>query len=176
MATTPLVVPPGVSADGSVLVAFVPAIGNPSAPTLAELNAATALNISCYLSTGSFKPGANDETATDERLCSKQVFETLGQTTWTIDNLEYIYDPQNPSSLSNKAYAAMKRGTHGYLVVRWGKDLEEFPEFAAGDVVDVFPVSLGSQVKQPPEKNSKLKVQQKPVVTGPVVEDVALAS
>lgn len=169
-------IPPGVDAEGSVLVAWVPTLADPNTPTLTELNATGALNITCYITDQNFKPNADDATATDTRLCSKQVFETLGAATWSIDNIIYVYDPQNPDSESNKAYAAMKRGTPGYLVVRWGKDVEDFPTFAAGDVVDVFPVSLGTQVKQPPEQNSKLKVSQKPVVTGPVVEDVTLAA
>lgn len=169
-------IPPGVDAEGSVKVAWVPTLADPSAPSLTELSATGALDISCYITDQNFSPSADDATATDTRLCSKQVFETLGAATWSIDNIIYVYDPQNPESLSNKAYAAMKRGSHGYLVVRWGKDLEEFPDFAADDIVDVFPVQLGSQVKQPPEQNSKLKVSQKPVVTGSVVEDVKLAA
>lgn len=169
-------VPAGVPAEGSVLVTWVPTLADPNAPTLTELNATGSLNLTCYITEQNFKPSADDATGTDPRLCSKQVFETLGAATWSIDNIIYVLDPQNPESESNKAYAALKRGTRGFLVVRWGKDVEEFPTFVAADVVDVFPVQLGSQVKQPPEANSVLKVSQKPVVTGPVVEDVALAA
>ena len=171
-----LVIPPGVDAEGSVLVKFVPTLADPSAPTTTELNAVGAVDMSCSLTQDGFKPGADTATGTDTRLCSKQVYETKGATTWSIDNLTYIWDPQNPDSDSNKVYAALPEDTAGFLVVRWGKDVEDFPALAAADIVDVFPVVMGPQVPQPPEANSKLKVQQKPFVTGSAVRDVTLAA
>lgn len=170
-----LEIPPGVEADGAVLVAFVPEIADPSAPTLAEVTAPAVVKLTCYITDNNFKPTADDATGEDRRLCSKQVFSTLGTTTWSFDNTVYVYDPQNPESESNKAYAAMKRGVDGFFVVRWGKDVEENPDFVAGDIVDVFPITCGTQVKEPPEQNSKLKVSQKFIPRGNVVEDYKLA-
>ena len=57
--------------------------------------------------------------------------------------------------------------------MRWGKDAES--ELAAGDVVDVFSVTLGEQVPQTPEANSELYVTQVPNVTGSVFRDVTVA-
>lgn len=171
-----LVIPPGVDAEGSVLVKFVPTIADPAAPTVSETNATGAVDMSCSLTQDGFQPGADTATGTDTRLCTKQVYETKGATTWSIDNLTYIWDPQNPEGDSNKVYAALPEDTKGFLVVRWGKDVEDFPELAADDVVDVFQVTMGPQVPQPPEANSKLKVQQKPFVDGPTHRDVTLAA
>lgn len=170
-----LVIPPGVDAEGSVLVKFVPTLADPSAPTVVEVNAVGAVDMSCSLTQDGFKPGADTATGTDTRLCSKQVYETKGATTWSIDNLMYVWDPQNPESDSNKVYAALPEDTTGFLIVRWGKDVEDFPELAADDIVDSFPVIMGPQVPQPPEANSKLKVSQKPFVTGSAARDITLA-
>lgn len=171
-----LVIPPGVDAEGSVKVAWVPALTTPASPKLTELTATGALDISCYLVDDNFKPSAEQETSEDKRLCTKEVFETLGRVKWSIDNLIYVWDPQDPDSVSNKAKAAMQQGLTGFLVARWGKDVEAFPDFAVGDIVDVFTVGLGPQVPQPPEANSKLKVSQKPTVNGPVYQDRALVA
>jgi hypothetical protein len=171
----PVTVPAGVPADGFVSVKFVPAIADVAAPSVAtDINAAGSEDISCLLTKSGFAPGGEAQTITDDRLCSKQVFEDYGSVTYTIDNLIYVYDVQNPTSESNKAYAALPPGTAGYLVARWGKDVDT--AWAAGDIVDIYPVKMGPQIKQAPEANSKLKVSQKPFVTGPVVHDVALAA
>lgn len=171
-----LTIPPGVNAEGSVLVKWVPTLADPAAPTLTEINATGSLDISCYLAKDGFQPGAETEKWKDERLCTKNVFEQEGAVTYSIEALKYIYDAQNPESISNAAYAALQSGTPGYLVVRWGKDLESNPEIAAGDVVDVYPVQLGTRTKQQPEANSKLWVSQEVSVTGTPQEDIALAA
>lgn len=169
----PLTVPPGIDAEGAVKVAFVPTLANPAAPTLAAVNAVGALDISCYLTKDGFGVGADTTKGKDERLCTKEVYETLGATTWSIDKLVYVWNPQGGTTdVTNKAYALMKQGTQGFLVVRWGKDATS--DFAANDVVDVFPVSLDAQVPQKPEANSKLKVEQAAVVSGKPQRDVKL--
>lgn len=171
----PTTVPPGVPADGAVKVAFVTALADPAAPKIAtEIKAVSSVEATCLLTSDGFKPGASDATINDTRLCSKQVFEDLGQVTYTIDNITYVYDVQGGSTESNALYAAIPRGTTGYLVARWGKDVDV--DWAVGDKVDVYPVTMGTQVKLPPEANSKLKVQQKPFVSGPVQTDVALVA
>lgn len=171
----PLSVPTGVPADGTVSVKFVTTLVDQDAPKLAlEIGAASSVDLSCLLTRDGFAPGAEAQTISDERLCSKQIFEDFGTIAYSIDALTYIYDPQNTGSESNKAYEALPVGTEGYLVVRWGMDVDT--AWAAGDVVDVYPVKMGPQVKLPPEANSKLKVSQKPYVTGPISEDVALVA
>lgn len=171
----PVTVPAGVPADGYVSVKFVPAIANPAAPSLAtEINAAGTVDLTCLLTKDGFGPAGEAQAISDERLCAKQVFEDYGTVTYTIDNLIYVYDVQNAASESNKAYAALPEKTTGYLVARWGKDVDT--AWAAADKVDVYPVKMGPQVKQKPEANSKLKVSQKPFVTGPVQHDVAIVA
>jgi hypothetical protein len=167
----PLTIPPGVSADGSVKVQYVVTIADTSAPKVAtEIKAASSVEASCLLTKDGFAPDATTSQASDERLCSKQVFEDYGTVTYTLADITYVYDVQNPTSASNKFYAAVPEGSTGFLVVRWGQDADD--DWAVGDVVDVYPVKMGPQIKQPPETNSKLKVKQKPFVVGNVAIDV----
>lgn len=171
---TTLVIPPGVPSDGYVKVAFVPAMANIDTPSVAEIGAAGSVDLSCYLTRDGFQPDAEESTQAEERLCSKEVFETFGPTKWTIQDLTYVYDVQNDASVSNKAYKTLVPGTQGYLVVRWGKDAEI--DWTVADKVDVYPVELGQRRKQAPESNSTLKVKQRPNVIGDRAEDVALVA
>lgn len=168
-------IPPGVSADGMVRVLWVPAILDTTAPSIAELSAIGALDLTCYLTFDGFAPTAADTTYTDDRLCLKVVLEDIGTATWTIDNLTYIWAPQGlVADVSQKAYIALVPGSVGFFVVRLGMDVET--PWAAAQKVDIYPVKLGTQVPQPPERNSKLKIKQKPAVNGPVQRDVALVA
>lgn len=175
MSVTILEIPRGVPSDGTVKVAFVPDGGfaDYTAPTLAELQAAGVTDISCLLMQDGFGEDAEEGTNTDRRMCSKEAYTLGGTVTWTIQDLRYVYDVQNPESPTNEAYAALTPGTRGFIVARWGKDASV--DFAGGDIVDVFPVELGVQRKQTPEANSELKVLQRPRVIGNKASDVALA-
>ena len=166
-------IPTGVTSNGTVQVHWVPTLTDPNAPSLAELGAAGALDISCYLTADGLSLSADETTTTNRRLCSKQEYTIGGTITWSIGALRYVWDPQGLYADTHNAYEALVPGTAGYLVVRWGKDAEE--PLAAGDVVDVFAVTLGEQVPQTPEANSELYVTQVPNVTGSVYRDVTVA-
>lgn len=177
MATkTPIVIPDGVDAEGSLLLLWVPTLADPTKPTFAELTASGVVDISCHLDKGGFKPGADVEKFKIERLCSKNVVEKLGTVTYSIDKLVYIYDVQNPESEANKAHRALVEGAQGYLVSRWGVDLEEARNLRQTDVIDVHKVELGPRVKQPPEANSELKVEQEVGAVQLVAEDYKLTA
>ena len=167
--------PTGVPADGNVKVAWVPTLADQAAPTAVELNAAGALDITCGIVGGGFTTNADQTTTQDIRLCSRQVFEDLGDVNYTIEAIEYIITPQDSTVTGeNGIYNTLAPGTTGYIVVRWGKDYAS--AFAAADVVDVYHVTLGPQIKQAPERNTKLRAQQKPYVVAPGVSlDVAVA-
>lgn len=170
----PTTVPPGFVADASLRVWFVTTLANPAAPSVAsEINAGTTIDVSCYL-TGGFAPEASVATITDDRLCLSVVLEDKGVTTWSIGDLEYIWDPQNPASLSNKVYAGLPEDATGYFVARYGMSVDTAA--AAAQKGFVFPVKLGPQVPLPPERNTKGRVRQKPFVTGVVQKNVSFAA
>ena len=167
----PTTVPPGFVADASLRVWVVTTIANTAAPTAAEINAGTTIDATCYLTNG-FAPDAAVATSSDDRLCLAQILEDKGATTWSISELEYVFDVQTPASVSNKLYAGLPENASVYIVARYGMNVDTAA--AAGQTVDVFPVKMGPPVKLPPERNTKGRVKQKPFVNGVVQRDVAL--
>lgn len=174
MSIPTLGIPQGISSDGTIRADWVPEGGfaDPSNPSAAEVMAASAQNLSCHLF--SVGVGATEARKEKRRLCSKQAYELLGATTWTIEDLEYVYDVQNPDSDTHQAYAALIPGSRGFLVLRYGMDAMEDPE--SGHVVDIVPARLGAQRKQPPVENDELTVMQSVVVTSDIIQDVELAA
>jgi hypothetical protein len=172
--------PEGVVAQGNELVTYVPTLTDPEAPTVDELTGAGAVNLSCYLR--GFEPNAEQAVVQDIRLCSKETFETPGRVTNTINDLVYVYDPQDAGAETpgsgNLAYHALAEGTTGYLVVRRGLDAQEVA-YAADQVVDVYPVHMGAQRRvpvDPTSEGSKFETTQKAFITGPVHKDKKVAA
>lgn len=172
MTVATLNIPPGVPSDGTVAVWFVPegGLANYQTPAATEVSAVTAQALAAHL----FGIGQGGETARKEkrRLGSKVNYEILGSTTYTIEDLSYVYDVQNPTSETHAAYTALVPFTKGHFVVRWGVDAAEDP--AVGDVVDVIPVRFGPQIKQQPEETDELTVSQAVSIIGTPAIDVAL--
>lgn len=167
-------IPDGVIADGKVKVAWVPTIATPAAPTLAEITAGTALDLSCFLTADGLTTGGDEQVITDDRLCSTQTYEQPGRHTDTI-SVKYVYNQQAaPAAADNEAFETLKHLTEGYLVTRWGDDYDT--AFAAGDIVDVWPVTCGKQQKLPPEANTTLKIEQRMFVRNAVQRDVAIVA
>lgn len=170
----PTTVPPGFVADASLRVWIVTTLANTAAPSLAtEINAGTTIDATCYLTNG-FDPDANVATISDDRLCLKQILEGKGVSTWSINELNYIYDVQNAASLSNKLYAGLPEDAAVFVVARYGMSVDTAA--AVGQKVDVFPVTMGPPIKLPPTRNTKGQVKQKPFVSGVVQRDVAIAA
>ena len=168
----PTTVPPGFVADASLRVWVVTTIANTAAPIAAtEVGAGTTIDATCYLTNG-FTPDAAVATISDDRLCLAQILEDKGVTTWSISELEYVFDVQTPASVSNKLYAGLPENASVFIVPRYGMNVDTAA--AAGQKVDVFPVKMGPPVKLPPERNTKGRVKQKPFVNGVVQRDVAL--
>lgn len=164
-------VPASVPSDGNLRAAWVPALADPANPTLAELNAAGSVDLSCYLTGDGYTPSTDEQAVTDDRLCSRQTYERPGRYTNGLE-LKYVYRAQEPVAATNKAFTTLKHLTSGYIVSRWGMPYET--PWATTQIVDVDPVQCGRQVKQPREDNAVLKVNQKMFVTGAVQRDVAV--
>jgi hypothetical protein len=165
--------PTGIPGDGNIKAAWVPSLADPEHPTVAELTAPSVVDLSCYLTGDGFTPSADEQTITDDRLCSRQTYEQPGRFTDKLD-IKYVYQGQEMTAADNKAFTTLRHLTAGYLVSRWGTDYEA--AFAAGDIVDVYPAACGKQMKAPKEDNAMLKIAQKIFITGPVQEDVAVVA
>lgn len=167
-------VPPGFRSDGKYQAWFMPGITDPADVIVSAFALPTTVRVGCYF-TEHPEPEANTETIEDDRACLAMPGESRGATTRTINDLTYIYDVQNPESVSNAAYAAMPEGAVGALVMRYGLDSGDDP--AAGQFFDIYIVELGARRKLPLTRNTKGRVAQKPfVIAGGYTEDHELAA
>lgn len=164
-------IPESVLAEGNVKAVFVPTLAAVSAATL---NA--GVDISCYLMPDWDGPTATQNTGESRRFCSRESFQRLGRKSWTIPPLVYTYDPQNAAGDANAVYDALAEGNEGFLVVGYG--IEPESDFAAADLVDVFPVECGVQVKNArgSDEFAPLTVTQTLAVVNVVRQDVAVAA
>lgn len=169
-------IPEFVTAEGNVKVAFVPAIANLAAPTVAELTATGAVDITCYLPETWGGITADQAKGEQRRMCSKESFETLGRIKRAVADLTYTYLPQSPDTdAANKVKKALATGVNGFLVTRYGPDATD--AFAVGDVVDVLPIEAGAQNKNTggSDEFAPLTITQGISATGVLEEDAVVA-
>lgn len=134
--------PQKVTANGKDSWWYVPAIDDIKAPTATEINAASGLNISCFLLAEQEGVTANTERASLARLlCETSTQEALGATTWSLADITGVFDPQAAvGDNGKKAWEALKAGGAGFLVRRQGVISETDADVTAGQFVDVFRV------------------------------------
>lgn len=161
---------PSTPADGNVKVVVVTTIANTSAPTAAELNAGSSVDISCYLTADGLTPSLDEQVITDSRLCETETFEQPGR---VQRGLAVQYIDNTNTALANACKTALVPGTALYLVIRGGKDYST--TFVAAEKVSVSPIKPGQYNKLPPEANSVLKIAQKLFVTGRTIPDAVVA-
>lgn len=165
---------PSTPADGNVAVWLVPAIADTTAPTLTELSAAGAVDISCYLTSDGYTTSLDQQVISDERLCSTETFEQPGRVSRTL-SVTYIDNTNSPNeATSNKAKDTLVPGSVHYVVVRRGKAFDT--PLAVGDKVTVTPVKAGQYDDVAPEANSVLKTTQKLFITERTQSDVAVVA
>lgn len=160
-----MIVPESMPSDGTVKVTFVSAYDG----LVSTVTAGT--DLSCYLTQDGWNPSTEEATVVDSRLCSKQDFEQPGRVSESLE-LGYVFNTIDPDE--DDARQTLAKGTVGFLVVRWGLDVDD--AYAADQEVDVYPIKTGVQRKMPPEQNSVHKIMQKCFITGPVLRDEVLAT
>ena len=163
--------PLSVSTNGTTGAWWVPVLIDPSKPKLTELTAPGVLNIAGYLTGDGLNEEVSENNIEDPRLNSKQIFESPGDFTRTLE-LKYVINPQVPTD--DQARIKLAQGAQGYIVVRPAVDAEE--ALAVGDLVRVYPVKLGVQKPQASARNSVHMVSQKPFVVGSVADMVAVVA
>jgi len=158
----PLTIPPGVDANGRRNAIFVPT----DTLSVAVLTGPTAVELMCYLTKGSFGVSSDTERGTDERECTLVAAEVMGNTKYSMNDLEYVWEPQDTTANSptNKALNLLgprTGGTTGFIIVRYG--ITQDSALAAGQLVDKLPVTLGPQLPKSVDGNNpaeKLKITQ----------------
>lgn len=167
-------IPDYVQAQGNVKVVFTTTISDP--PVSSDYTAAT--DLSCYLMPDWAGPSADQNSGTTARFCSTQTYQVPGRTTYALAELTYTIDPQGAGGNGNGStvYDALSADTKGFVTIGYGIDPAN--DFAASDVVDVFPVTCGAQVKNVSGQDefAPLTASQTLYVTGEVMQDQTLAS
>lgn len=170
----PTTVPASTPSDGYVRIWWVTTIATTTAPKVAtEILAGSSLDLTCYLKE-SWGATTTAETVEDWRLCLRTVLATPGTTKTDLGDLIITHKVQVPADVANKAYAALAPTTQGYLVVRYGVDVDTAP--AAAQVFDVFPVTVATRDKLPAERNSQLKAKVTVMLRDIAQYDVAAAA
>lgn len=141
---------PGLVHDGMYKVTWVSTIANQAAPTVAELNAGTSIQLECQVTPDGLGREASDESVDTSRLCS--VFSTMqvGRTSFEV-SLTLVRLDEVAMGAIDRAYRNLDKGTRGYLVIR--DNLPATTAYAATQDVEVFPVQCGTRSKANPAAN-----------------------
>lgn len=146
---------PSTPADGNILTVLVPQVADLAEPTLTEATAASAVDISCYLTAGGFALTVDQATITDERECDTIVRNAPGRKTVTlsitgIDNTNTTY-----SATDNELADALTEGSKWVALRRRGKPHTD--PLVAGDIVSATSFTVGVRSEVPAEANSVLR-------------------
>ncbi|OLT24419.1 hypothetical protein BJF79_13840 [Actinomadura sp. CNU-125] len=139
--------------DGNVKVSFVLTVANIAAPTATELNGGTDLQE--YITKEGLEISAEQTPVDNTALASVAETEDAGTTKYEI-TLTY---KRKALTADDVAFTTLVPGTLGYLCVRRNK--AHTTAWAASDEVEVYPVRVGSYMRQPPALNEPQTVQQR---------------
>lgn len=158
---------PSTPIDGNYKAVLIPIAADLKAIKLTEANAAGAVDLSCYLTGDGLAITVDEQSITDERLCSRQTFEQPGRVQYGAE-LTYIDNTNGPYETEhNKAKEALTQGATHVLVTRRNVAFEE--DFKADEEYNAYPVKAGVQREVPPEANSVSRSTSKLYITGDVV-------
>ncbi|GAA2008105.1 phage tail tube protein [Nocardioides kribbensis] len=135
--------PNSVGTFGKTNWIFVTTLANKSAPSVAEVNATSGLDISRIIFASSGKPSQSTNRVTNERrLGDTKVYERIGVSNVTGGTMTYAFDPQAASGSDGKKwFEKIPEGASGFLIERKGIARATAP--AAGQFVNVYPVEFG---------------------------------
>ena len=171
-----------VTANGKDSWFYIPAVASKTAPTVAEWNAASGLNISCYLWSDFEGISSSTGKVTLPRLlCEVNTYEANDVTTFTVADLDFAFNPQGASgSDGKKAWEKFKAGgLSGFLGRRQGITADQAtPEGVAGQFVDLMPVDIGKAVpgKTSVDAAGVYRAVAPVAITGEPVFNVALVA
>lgn len=145
---------PSTPADGNILTVLVPTVADLAKPTVAEATAATAINISCYLTPGGYALSVDQATISDERECDTIVRGVPGRVTPTLQ-ITGIDNTNNPDVTENELAEALLRGEKWVALRRRGKP--HTSPLVAGDKVTATEFTVGIRSDVQAEANSVLR-------------------
>ncbi|WP_372672972.1 phage tail tube protein [Amycolatopsis kentuckyensis] len=153
--------------DGNNRVSFVPAIANPAAPTVAELNAGTSLE-GLIMGDG-LDINTDEDTVTADKLSETTHSESPGRSKTTIQ----LTCVRKDVPAQDVAWTTLLRGLTGYLVVRRG--VAYTTAWTIGQKPEVYPVKFGQRRMLKPEANGVEKFMSQGYNTAAPVLDAVVA-
>lgn len=136
---------PKMLSDARRKLAWVPIIEDPSAPTVAELNA--GIDISCLVTANNFQLGATGENAIDDpALCAEGNDQAPGRVTYAaaMDFFRWTTAPEDVAWTTFQ-----DSGEAGFLVMRIGEDYRT--DWTVADEVQVYEALTGKPMILTPD-------------------------
>jgi hypothetical protein len=137
--------------DGTVRVAFVPAISNQSAPTTGELGAGTLLQ-SVMTPDGLMNWQPTTANVDNSALNSTFTTSTIGRDSFSNPALQF-----KKQASGDTVYNLLTRGTAGFIVIR--RYVNEATAWTSGQAVEVYPIICGQTSAVDPAPNEVAKYQ-----------------
>ncbi len=135
-----------ITIDGKTRVAYVSAIADPTAPTTTELNVGMLLQ-STMTADGLIGFEADTADVDNSSLASTFDTKTVGRDSFSGTMLRL-----KKQSGTDTIYNTLQKGVTGYIVIR--RYTDQATAWAAGDKVNVYPVTFGRERELPPEANT----------------------
>jgi len=154
-------------ADGNVKATLVLAIPNIAAPVAATLNA--GVDLECLITADGLSVSVDEAVVALPALCETFDAESPGRAKYAIDLTMY----RHIATVDDIAWTTLIRGLNGFLVLRYGVDVDT--AYTAADKVLVFPGTAGERKPNPTTANggvtfgSRWYVSVQPELDGVVV-------
>lgn len=152
--------------DGMIKVSFVPTISSTSAPTVAELNAGTALE--SYITADGDGTDRGTDAVDTTALASTHNTQLPGRRTLSV---ELTFKNQGDAVAP---FSTLAGNATGYLV--WRRHVASTTAWTAGQTVEVQPVQAGPRARVPGAANEVLKFAVQFAVTSTPVEAATVAA
>lgn len=151
---------------------------NPSAPSLAILNGALALDVTKMFYDSSARPTKTTNMArAPKRVGDGASYEFVGEAQETIGEVRYSFNPQGAALSDGKKLAEfLPAGTTGHYVVRYGPDRDT--DLATGQFVTSRPFEAGeqSESEEGDGEGAEVAIVQALAQTGPQAMNKAVVA
>ena len=116
---------------------------DPTKPTLAEINATSTIDITCYIPSNAFTATLDQATEDDTRWCDKTARQEFGVPSINLDAIRHIVNPQGiGAETGNLLLGSLLPDSNYYLAWRLGVDHNTAP--AAGQKIVGFDLTTGA--------------------------------
>lgn len=162
-----------IASTGVIAVKFVPTIGNPAAPTVAEIGA--GVDLTPWLTRDGLSTPLDGSTIDVAGANSRYNATASGSYGGQPITLKFFRDSD---SGDDTAWATLPRQTQGYLVIRrfGGSTSSSDDAFAATQDVEVWPIDVLSRTNTPIADNEAQKFEVSCAVPSEPVEDAVVAA